>query len=95
MAGIYAKEKKLDDCLLINENGNIIEGISSNIFLIKGSTLTTPSLKEGPVAGIMRKQILKIADDVGFKINNESSITQSQVLHADEVFLTNSINGIR
>lgn len=95
MAGLYAKEKKLDDCLLLNEKGNIIEGISSNIFLIKGSTLSTPSLKEGPVAGIMRKQILKLADNVGFNINNESSITQSQLLNADEVFLTNSINGIR
>ena len=95
IAGLYAKEKKLNDCLLLNEKGNIIEGISSNIFLIKGSSLSTPSLKEGPVAGIMRKQILKLADNVGFKINNESSITQSQLLNADEVFLTNSINGIR
>lgn len=95
MAGLYSKEKKLDDCILINEKGNIVEGISSNIFLIKGSTLSTPILKDGPVAGIMRKQILKIADSVGFRINHESSINEEQLLNADEVFFTNSISGIR
>lgn len=57
--------------------GNLIEGISSNIFLIKGSTLTTPGLSEGPVAGIMRKQILRIANSVGFKINHESAVTEN------------------
>ncbi len=95
MTGIYAKEKNIDDCILLNEAENIIEGISSNIFLIKGRTMSTPTLKDGPVAGIMRKQILKIADSVGFKINHESSITLEQLLNADEVFLTNSISGIR
>ncbi|MCK5028706.1 MAG: aminotransferase class IV, partial [Bacteroidales bacterium] len=95
MAGLYAKEKKLDDCIILNENGNIVEGISSNIFLIKGETLCTPALKDGPVAGIMRKQILRIADSVGFTINHEKSITEQQLLDANEVFFTNSISGIK
>jgi len=95
MAGMYAQEKKLNDCILINEKGHLIEGISSNLFLIKGRALSTPSLTDGPVAGIMRKQILKMADSVGFIINHESSITENDLLNADEVFLTNSINGIQ
>jgi branched-chain amino acid aminotransferase len=95
MAGMFAQEKKLNDCILLNEKGNLIEGISSNLFLIKGRTMSTPSLKDGPVAGIMRKQILKIADEVGFEINHESSITENDLLNADEVFLTNSIKGIQ
>jgi branched-chain amino acid aminotransferase len=94
MAGIYAKERNLDDCILINEKGNIIEGISSNIFLIKGNTLTTPALTEGPVAGIMRKQILRIANSLGFKIDHESEVTEKQLADADEVFFSNSISGI-
>jgi branched-subunit amino acid aminotransferase/4-amino-4-deoxychorismate lyase len=71
MAGLYAKEKKLSDCIILNEEGTLVEGISSNIFLIKGETLYTPALKDGPVAGIMRKQILKIADSVGFNLCHE------------------------
>jgi branched-subunit amino acid aminotransferase/4-amino-4-deoxychorismate lyase len=95
MAGLYAKEKKLDDCIILNEDGNIVEGISSNIFLIKGETLCTPALKDGPVAGVMRKQILKIADSVGFNICHNKSITEQQLLDANEVFFTNSISGIK
>jgi len=95
MAGMYAKEKKLNDCILLNEEGHLIESISSNLFLIKGRSMLTPSLNDGPVAGIMRKQILKMADSVGFEINHESSITENDLLNADEVFLTNSIKGIQ
>lgn len=95
MAGLYAKEKKINDCVILNNKGNLVEGISSNLFIIKGDTLITPALTEGPVAGIMRKQILKIANSVGFKIEHESSVSEQQLLSADEVFFTNSINGIR
>ena len=95
MAGIYSKEKEFDDCLILNNDGNIVETISSNIFLIKGSTLSTPALKDGPVAGVMRKQILRIANSVGFQINHEESVTIEKLLNADEVFLTNCISGIK
>src|SRR6056297_1046367 len=60
-AGLYAEQNNCDDCLIINEQNHLTEGISSNIFLIKENTLYTPPLNDGPVAGIMRKQILKIA----------------------------------
>lgn len=95
MAGIYAKENNLDDCIIVNESGNIVEGISSNIFLIKGDTISTPPLKDGPVAGIMRKQILQIANLNGLNISFEKSLTETQLINADEVFFTNSILGLR
>jgi len=95
MAGLYAKRKKLGDCILINEKDFIVEGVSSNIFIVKGNSISTPPLKDGPVAGIMRKQILKIADKHGLNINFESSLTEKHLLNADEVFFTNSITGIR
>ena len=95
MAGIYARENKLDDCILLNEKGNIIEGISSNIFIIKGKNLITPALTEGPVAGIMRKQILRIANSIGFIIHHEKAVTIDDLLKADEVFFTNSISGVK
>lgn len=95
MAGLFAKEKNLSDCIILNENEYIVEAISSNIFIVKADRVSTPSLKDGPVAGIMRKQILKIADKYGLKVNYESSLKESDLLEADEVFLTNSILGIR
>ncbi|MCG8410749.1 MAG: aminotransferase class IV [Bacteroidales bacterium] len=95
MAGIFAKEKNVDDCIILNENGHPTETISSNLFCIKDQTISTPSLNEGPVAGIMRKQILRISNSLGFKVNYKSTISKQELLNADEVFLTNTINGIR
>src|SRR6056297_1170881 len=94
-AGLYAQKNNYDDCLLVNEQNQLVEGISSNLFLIKENTLYTPPLNDGPVAGIMRKQILKIADSLNFKVVNNQSCDEKQLLQADEVFLTNSISGIR
>lgn len=94
-AGLYARQNNQDDCLLLNEQNHLVEGISSNLFLIKENTLYTPPLSDGPVAGIMRKQILKIADSLNIKVVNKQSCDEQQLLQADEVFLTNSISGIR
>lgn len=95
MAGLYANNKALGECILLNEHNHLVEGISSNLFLVKGNIVSTPPLKDGPVAGIMRKQILKIADKYGLKVNYERSLKESDLLEADEVFLTNSVTGIR
>ena len=33
LAGIYKNENNLDDCLVLNDQGRIVEGLSSNVFL--------------------------------------------------------------
>ena len=94
MAGISKQSMKLDDCFLVNENGNVCESISSNIFVVKNGTLYTAPLTEGCVAGIMRKQIMTIAHDHKI-LAFESPLTAYTLLNADEIFLTNAIKGIQ
>ena len=94
MAGLSKQSMKLDDCLLVNENGAICESINSNIFVVKNGTIYTAPLSEGCVAGVMRKQIMNIANENKI-LTFESSITPYTLMNGDEVFLTNSINGIR
>jgi len=96
MAAIYAKENKLNDCLLLNESGNIADATTANLFIIKDGMITTPALSEGCVNGVMRRYLLERlkGEDRGFK-TEESIITIDNLLHADEVFLTNAIKGIR
>lgn len=94
MAGIYKKEQRLDDVLLLNTEGNICEASSSNIFLSAGNTLLTPSLDQGCIAGIMRNEILQIAKSMGMKIV-EASVKTSELEMAEEIFMTNSIVGIQ
>jgi len=88
LAGLYKTENNIDDCLLLNEKGNIVEAISSNVFMVSNSQIYTPFLAEGPVNGIIRKQLIEITNI------KEVEITEEELLGADEIFLTNSISGV-
>lgn len=94
MAGIAKQSMKLDDCFIINENGTICESINSNIFVVKNGTLYTAPLSEGCVAGVMRKQIMSLATENKI-LTFESAITSYTLMNGDEVFLTNSVNGVQ
>jgi branched-chain amino acid aminotransferase len=94
MAGLTRKSLKLDDCLLINENGHIIESISANIFVIKNGSLYTSPLADGCIEGVMRKQILALAS-LNRILTFEQSLTVNTLMNGDEVFLTNAIKGIQ
>lgn len=92
LAAINKDSMRLDDCLIINEKGNICEATSSNIFALKNNLLLTPPLSEGCVSGIMRKQIQKIAETKKILVI-EKPFTPHTLIEADEVFITNTIQG--
>jgi branched-chain amino acid aminotransferase len=94
MAGITKTSLKLDDCLLVNDNGNIIESISANIFVVKNGTLYTSPITDGCIDGVMRKQILDIAAQNKI-LAFEQPLTVHTLTNGDEVFLTNAIKGIQ
>ncbi len=94
MAGLTKTSLRLDDCLLINDLGNIIEAISSNIFVIKNGVLYTSPITEGCVDGVMRKQILEIAKQHKILVF-EQPLTVHTLTNGDELFLTNAIKGVQ
>ncbi len=94
LAGIHKKENGLDDCIILNDQGRVVEAISSNIFLYKNHNIYTPSLDEGCMDGVMRKQVLKIAKEMNINVF-EGMLNGSMLLQADEMFLTNAISGIQ
>lgn len=93
LAAIAAKEKGLDDMLILNENNQILESSHSNVFMVSNGVLYTPSLSDGCLAGTMRMQVINLAIKNGLKVY-ESSIVPSNLLVADEVFLTNAVRGV-
>jgi len=94
LAGIFAKENKYDNILLLNTDKKVIEASNGNLFLIKGNTLKTPPTKDGCISGILKKQLLRIlAKNTDF-IVEESSISPFELQKADELFITNVISGI-
>jgi branched-chain amino acid aminotransferase len=94
MAGLHKRQLGLDDCLVLNTDGRIAEAISSNIFLIRGQELFTPSLEEACVAGVMREFVIEHERAAGRTVH-ESGITIDDLLKADEIFLTDVIHGLR
>jgi branched-subunit amino acid aminotransferase/4-amino-4-deoxychorismate lyase len=95
MAGIYKNENQLDECLVINTKGNIIEGVSSNIFVVKDNLIITPSIREGCLPGIMRQKIVELARKSGFVVQDDTIVQIQDIMSADEIFFTNAIAGIR
>ncbi|MBL7915736.1 MAG: aminotransferase class IV [Bacteroidia bacterium] len=93
-AAIKGKEMGFDEMLICNTNWNIIESTSSSIFIVTGRSLVTPPLSDGCIAGVMRKNIIRIALNAGIQVT-EHSITESDLIVADEVWLTNVIQGIK
>lgn len=92
-AANWAESKNVDDALLLNSKGNIIEATASNLFIVKNGELHTPAIDEGCVGGIMRMAVINAAIRSGVSVY-ESELKANDVTFADEVFLTNSIRGI-
>ena len=95
IASIFADENGLDNCILLNENKQIVEAINSNIFLVKDQQITTPSLSEGCLKGIVRKNVISIITNDSVYEILEVPISPFELQKADEVFLTNAIVGIQ
>jgi len=94
MATMFVADNKLDDCFLLDTKGFVAEATGSNVFLLKGNELITPDLSNGGVPGVMRSVMLKEAATIGLK-TIEALVTKSDVLGADECFLTNAARGIQ
>ena len=94
MACLWSIEHHLDDCLLQNDRGNIIESSAGNVFIVSNGVLYTPSLSDGCLGGIMRMQVINIALENGIKVY-ESSLNPQNLLVADELFFTNAALGVQ
>lgn len=94
MAASYAKKNRLNDCLVLNQYNRIADSTIANLFLIHKGQLITPSLEEGPVAGVMREYLIDSLSSQGYIIQ-QAPIEAGLLLEADEVFLTNALYGIR
>jgi len=94
LAALYARECRLDDCLVRNSHGRLADSTIANLFYCKEGQLYTPPLSEGCVAGVMRRFLLSVLPDAGFPVH-ERPVTAGELLDADEVFLSNAIRGIR
>ncbi|MGE8068471.1 aminodeoxychorismate lyase [Pseudomonas sp. NPDC089569] len=79
--------------LMLDQADRVIEGVFSNLFLVREGVLVTADLKRCGVAGVMRAELLYQADALGIP-TQITDITLEQLQSADEVFLCNSVYGV-
>jgi len=79
-----------DQAILLNEQGFVAECSTSNIFLVVGGQLLTPSVESGILPGVTREVVLELAQDLGITAR-VGEIPLNDLLCADEAFMTNSI----
>ncbi|HBS87682.1 MAG: hypothetical protein A2W91_15575 [Bacteroidetes bacterium GWF2_38_335] len=95
LAGIYKKSNFFDECIIMNSENRISETVSSNIFIVRDNEIFTPPLSEGCLPGIMRSKIIELAGENNFVVSDRYTFVPDDLAYADEIFLTNVINGIR
>tara|TARA_R110001606_G_scaffold80447_1_gene185635 strand:+ start:31 stop:888 length:858 start_codon:yes stop_codon:yes gene_type:complete len=91
---IYAQENDYNDCLVLNEQKQVIESLNGNIFLIQKNVIKTPPLTDGCLNGILRKKVIEIISKLEDYELQELSISPFELQKADELFTINAIDGI-
>ncbi len=93
LAAAESNDTDIAEGLLMDAEGNVIEGTRSNLFLASQGELITPDLSLSGVAGVQRDRVIawSTQHDMPLQIRD---IGLDEVLHADELFVVNSIIGL-
>lgn len=83
-----ANKEGFNEVVFLNIYGNIAEGATSNIFIIKDKKIYTPMISDGILPGVVRNWVIE-----NFKVC-EKHLNKKDLYSADEVFITNSVLGI-
>lgn len=88
-----ARARGVDEALIVAHGERVIEGASSNVFVVHGRDVATPPLADGCLPGITRAFVLKAAAAAGVAAR-EAPVTLADVWTADEVFVTSSVREV-
>ncbi|MFP9193348.1 branched-chain amino acid transaminase [Natrialbaceae archaeon A-CW1-1] len=85
-----AKKNGYSAGILLNKEGNVAEGETANVFLIRDDEIFTPGISEGILNGITRQSVITLARDLGYTVHDQATISRGELYTADELFFTGS-----
>jgi branched-chain amino acid aminotransferase len=88
-----ARLENASEALIVDGLGRVLEGTTSNVFVVRGKTLVTPPEASGILAGITRAYVLAGAPGVGLAVEIVD-IAERELFEADEVFICSSIREV-
>jgi aminodeoxychorismate lyase len=93
LARAEADGEGADEALLLNSDGYVVEGSTSNLFWIRDETVCTSALPSGILPGVTRATVLELCEKAGIEVR-EGNITSAELNKMDGVFLSLSSSGI-
>lgn len=87
LAKTEAVESGFDEAILMNSQGKVSEATGMNIFIVRNGHIITPGFEQDILEGITRDSVITLARDLGIPVI-ERSIDKSELIIADEVFLS-------
>jgi branched-chain amino acid aminotransferase len=94
MADLFAREKGLDEALVLNSHHLLCDGSKTNLFVIRKDDILTPALHQGCINGVMRRHVVEELKKKGYVIK-QAELSLDDLEGAQEVFLTNALQGIK
>jgi branched-chain amino acid aminotransferase len=88
-----AKQRGVDECLLLNTKDEIAEAGSCNVFWIRDGAVLTPPLSAGALPGVTRAVALECCQALGIPYREEN-IGAASLIKQDGVFLTMTSRGV-
>ncbi|MBZ0120065.1 MAG: aminotransferase class IV, partial [Sandaracinaceae bacterium] len=85
-----AREAGAYEAISTGPNGELIEGTTSNLFVVRGGELLTPPAQLGLLSGITRRVVLEVASALGVPARSQL-LFPNDLYHADEAFITSTL----
>jgi aminodeoxychorismate lyase len=93
MARAEADAEAADEALLVNSDGHVVEGSTSNLFWIRNGTICTPPLPSGILPGVTRAVVMELCRKLGTEVL-EKNIAPAELNKMDGALLSLSSTGI-
>jgi branched-chain amino acid aminotransferase len=87
------KQRGAQEALILGPSGEVIEGATSNVFIVNKGQLFTPSIDAGILAGITRQTVLELAAEQKLEVR-ETPLHPSDLYQAEEVFITSTVREV-
>jgi 4-amino-4-deoxychorismate lyase len=88
-----ARSRGADDAVFVRDDGIVLEGPVTNVWWRRGSTLHTPSLDLGILAGVTRAVLMEAGPAAGYGVA-EGAYPLAEMLAAEEAFTTSSVREV-
>lgn len=88
-----ARARGADDALLVTDSGDVLEGATSSVVLVRAGALVSPPTSAGVLRGITWGAVADLARGGGLRVESRM-LSPRDVYDADEVMLLSSVRGV-